>query len=56
MEDTIALLRAEAPDVRVLVGGAVLNPEYAQMVGADWYAKDAAETVRIAGEFFAKTA
>ena len=34
----------------MIVGGAVLNPEYAQMVGADYYAKDATETARIAGE------
>jgi 5-methyltetrahydrofolate--homocysteine methyltransferase len=33
-----------------MVGGAVLNPEYAQMVGADFYAKDAAESARIAAE------
>ena len=32
------------------MGGAVLNPEYAQMVGADFYAKDASETARIAEE------
>jgi 5-methyltetrahydrofolate--homocysteine methyltransferase len=35
-----------------MVGGAVLNPEYAKMVGADYYAKDAAESARIAGELF----
>jgi 5-methyltetrahydrofolate--homocysteine methyltransferase len=50
MARTIELLRAEAPWCRVVVGGAVLNPEYAQMVGADFYAKDANETARIAGE------
>lgn len=50
MEDTIALLREQAPDVKVFVGGAVLNPEYAQMVGADFYAKDAAESARIAAD------
>ena len=32
------------------MGGAVLTPEYAEMVGADFYAKDATETARIAGE------
>ena len=32
------------------MGGAVLNPEYAKMVGADYYAKDAAESARIVGE------
>ena len=48
MEETIALLRREAPGVKVFVGGAVLNEEYAEMVGADFYAKDAAESARIA--------
>ena len=56
MEETIALLREQAPDVTVFVGGAVLNPEYARMVGADYYAKDAAESARLAGEFFSATA
>ncbi|WP_455137997.1 homocysteine S-methyltransferase family protein [Thermophilibacter sp.] len=50
MAETIELLRARAPWCRVVVGGAVLTPEYAQMVGADFYARDAMETVRIAGE------
>ncbi|WP_350454781.1 homocysteine S-methyltransferase family protein [Slackia heliotrinireducens] len=50
MEEAIKLLREKAPDVKVMVGGAVLNPEYARMVGADFYAKDAAESARIAGE------
>ena len=50
MAQTIELLRAKAPWCKVVVGGAVLNPEYAQMVGADYYAKDANETARIAGE------
>ena len=52
MAETIALLRKQAPWCKVVVGGAVLNPEYAQMVGADYYAKDAAETARIAEEVF----
>lgn len=50
MADTIKLLREQAPDAKVMVGGAVLNPEYAQMVGADYYAKDATESARIAQE------
>lgn len=50
MAKTIELLRKDAPWAKVIVGGAVLNPEYAQMVGADFYAKDATETARIAGE------
>lgn len=48
MKETIELLRKEAPDVKVIVGGAVLTTELAEYVGADYYAKDAMETVRIA--------
>lgn len=48
MEETIALLKREAPGTRVFVGGAVLTPEYARQIGADFYAKDAAESARIA--------
>ncbi len=50
MAATIALLREQAPWCKVMVGGAVLNPEYASMVGADFYAKDANESARIAAE------
>ncbi len=50
MSETIALLREKAPNAKVMVGGAVLNPEYAQMVGADYYAKDATESAKIAQE------
>ena len=48
MEETIALLHREAPGVKVIVGGAVLNEDYAARIGADAYAKDAMEAVRIA--------
>ena len=50
MAQTIELLREQAPWCKVMVGGAVLNPEYAALVGADFYAKDASEAARIAGE------
>ena len=53
MEQTVGLLHREVPDVKVMVGGAVLTPEYAATMGAEYYAKDAAESARIAGEFFA---
>ena len=46
MEATIRLLKAEAPWCKVIVGGAVLTPEYAAQIGADGYGKDAMETVR----------
>ena len=52
MEETIELLHREAPGVKILVGGAVLTPEYAKQIGADYYAKDAAESARIAAEVF----
>ncbi|MBQ3126938.1 MAG: homocysteine S-methyltransferase family protein [Clostridia bacterium] len=50
MQETIEALRAAGADCKIMVGGAVLTPEYAEMVGADYYAKDAAESARIAGE------
>lgn len=52
MEETIRLLRENAPDCRVMVGGAVLNQEYADMIGADYYGKDAMQSVRYAQELF----
>ncbi len=48
MERTIQLLREKAPWAKVVVGGAVLTEEYARQIGADFYAKDAMETVRYA--------
>ena len=48
MEETIALLNEKAPWCKVVVGGAVLNREYADRIGADRYAKEAMETVRYA--------
>ncbi len=50
MEETIKLLRNKAPFAKIIVGGAVLNREYAEKIGADKYAKDAMETVRYAKE------
>lgn len=46
MEKTIQLLKEKAPWCRVVVGGAVLNQEYSDKIGADKYAKDAMDTVR----------
>ena len=48
MAEAIALLRRECPDVRVMVGGAVLTKEYADAIGADFYAPDAMAGVRYA--------
>jgi 5-methyltetrahydrofolate--homocysteine methyltransferase len=52
MEETIKLLRENAPACKVIVGGAVLTPDYAKKIGADFYAKDAKETVDIAKSVF----
>ncbi len=45
MEETIRLLREKKADCKVMVGGAVLNQEYADMIGADFYGKDAMQSV-----------
>ena len=50
MEETIRLLRENEVDCEVFVGGAVLNEEYAQMIKADFYAKDAKVAVEIANK------
>lgn len=52
MEETIAAVRAAAPDCKFLVGGAVLTPDYAEKIGADYYCKDAMKSVEAAKEFF----
>ncbi|MBY6950574.1 homocysteine S-methyltransferase family protein [Clostridium botulinum] len=52
MKDTIKALKESGIDCKVFVGGAVLNKEYAEMINADYYAKDAKEAVDIAKEFF----
>ncbi len=52
MAETVALIRKKLPDTKVMVGGAVLTKEYADMIGADYYAKDAMEGVRIAESIF----
>ena len=52
MKDTITHVRSLGLDCTFFVGGAVLNPEYASFVGADYYAKDAMESVAVANKFF----
>lgn len=53
MEKTIKLIH-DNTDAKVFVGGAVLTRDYAKMINADWYAKDAMESVRIAQDFFGR--
>lgn len=50
MRKTIEKVNAELPDVKIMVGGAVLTPEYAESIGADFYAKDATASARIAAD------
>ena len=52
MEETIVLLRKECPWAKVCVGGAVMTQEYADQIGADFYGKDAMDTVRYANSLF----
>ena len=50
MSDTIDALRNSGHECKIVVGGAVLTPEYAKQIGADCYAKDAKQTVDFAKE------
>ena len=52
MEATIKLLREHHVNCKVMVGGAVLTQEYADMIGADFYSKDAMGSVRYANELY----
>ena len=52
MEETIKAIRAAGLDAKVWVGGAVLTQEYADMIGAHKYCKDALSSVNYANEFF----
>ena len=54
MEETIKKLREKAPWCKVMVGGAVLTQEYADMIGADFYGKDAMQSVHYAEELLNK--
>lgn len=52
MEETINYIKSLNLDVKFFVGGAVLTKELADQIGADFYAKDAKESVDIAKKFF----
>lgn len=52
MKATIQTVKDAGLSVSFMVGGAVLNEEYREFVGADYYAKDALESVAIAKKFF----
>ena len=52
MERTVKLLSESHPDVRVMVGGAVMTAEYARNIGAHFYAEDAMAAAEICKKFF----
>ncbi len=52
MEKTIKAVREETPDCKIMVGGAVLTADYAEMIDADFYARDAKEAVEVAKNIF----
>ena len=54
MEETIKLLRREAPWAKIVVGGAVMTESYAVSIGADKYGRDAMDTVRYADKISAE--
>jgi len=51
MEETVTLLKAQAPWCKIMVGGAVLTEDYAKSIGADAYCRDAASGAVAAGKF-----
>ncbi len=54
MEETIKALRSSGAQCKVFVGGAVLSEEYAKLVGADYYTKDATDSAKLAEWFFSE--
>lgn len=52
MKETVRLLNKECPWAKTCVGGAVMNQEYADSIGADFYGKDAMDTVKYAQKVF----
>ena len=52
MEETVRAVKAAYPSIKIMVGGAVLNPEYAAKIGADFYGADAPSAAKIADSVF----
>ena len=55
MEETIRLIKNNVPNIKIMVGGAVLTREYAEKIKADGYGKDAMEAVRLADAWISET-
>ncbi len=54
MADTVALLNERYPECKTVVGGAVLTASYAEQIHADYYSKDAKQTVDVASEVYSQ--
>ena len=54
MQKTVEAIRKHNLDCKVMVGGAVISPEFAKSIKADFYAKDANQAVKIAKQVFQK--
>ncbi len=54
MQKTVGLLKEQTPWCNIVVGGAVVNEDCAKAMGADFYAKDAMETVRYSEQIYQK--
>ena len=52
MAETIRQLNEKYPECKTVVGGAVLTASYAEQIHADFYAKDAKQTVDIASQVY----
>ena len=48
MGEVVKAVKESGLDAKVMIGGAVTTPEFMKEIGADGYAKDAAEAVKVA--------
>jgi 5-methyltetrahydrofolate--homocysteine methyltransferase len=54
MEETVRAIKEKFPEVKIMVGGAVLTPDYAEKIGADFYGKDAPSAAKIANSLIGR--
>lgn len=54
MEETVRAIKEKYPKVKIMVGGAVLTPDYAEKIGADFYGKDAPSAAKIANSLIGR--
>jgi len=53
MEKTVEFIRSEAPNTKILIGGAPVNDDFCQKIGADFYAPDPQGAVEFLNELVA---